>query len=72
VSMIELTDGGQRLAQRFLARLEAQTHDLRAGWPAQRQQLAVQVLEEISIALDETCQSGRLQRRRAHKSREMR
>jgi DNA-binding MarR family transcriptional regulator len=59
VAMIELTVEGQRLAQRFLTKLESQTDDLRAVWPARRQQVVAKLLEEISSALDAPRKGGR-------------
>jgi DNA-binding MarR family transcriptional regulator len=52
VTVIELTGEGERLARRFIAALEAQTAALRAEWPTTRQQTAVELLNEISDALD--------------------
>jgi len=56
VTVVELTAEGDRLARRFLTALEAQTSDLRARWPARRQQLTVELLNEISEALDAASQ----------------
>lgn len=52
VTMVELTPEGQHLATRFLAVLAAQTETLRASWPERRRHAAVELLEEISDALD--------------------
>jgi DNA-binding MarR family transcriptional regulator len=52
VSMIELTPKGQRLARRFIARLEDQTAKLRAEWSQARQGQAVELLDELATALD--------------------
>src|SRR5213593_3206593 len=52
VTMVELTSEGQRLAGRFLAALAVQTEDLRERWADRRQQTAVELLNEISEALD--------------------
>ena len=52
VTIVELTADGERLARRFIAALEAQTRALRAGWPATREQTAVELLNEIADALD--------------------
>jgi len=52
VTVVELTPKGERLAGRFLAALEALTRDLRAGWPRDRERLAVEIVNEISDALD--------------------
>jgi DNA-binding MarR family transcriptional regulator len=51
VSMIELTPSGQRLARLLIAELKAQTADLRASWSDDRQQQAVELIDEISDAL---------------------
>lgn len=53
VSVIELTPKGRRLARRFIAKLEAQTTTLRASWPQERKNQAVELLDEISDALQE-------------------
>ena len=53
VSMVELTPAGQRLARRFIAKLEAQTAALRASWTDERQQQAVELLDELSTALQQ-------------------
>jgi DNA-binding MarR family transcriptional regulator len=53
VTLVELTDEGQRLARQFIATLEAQTKTLRAGWPATRERTAVGLLNEIADALDQ-------------------
>jgi DNA-binding MarR family transcriptional regulator len=52
VTIVALTAEGERLAQRFIAELEAQTQPLRARWPDERQRLAVELLNEISETLD--------------------
>jgi DNA-binding MarR family transcriptional regulator len=51
VSMIELTPTGQQLAHTLIAKLEAQTAALRASWSDERQQQAVELLDEIATAL---------------------
>jgi DNA-binding MarR family transcriptional regulator len=51
VSLIELTPKGQRLARRFIAKLEAQTAGLRASWSDARKRQAAHLLDEISTAL---------------------
>lgn len=53
VTRVQLTPAGEQLARRFLLRLEAQTEALRARWPATRQRTAVELLNEISDALDD-------------------
>jgi DNA-binding MarR family transcriptional regulator len=57
VTVVTLTAEGQRLAQRFIAELEAQTRELRARWPDEREQLAVELLNELSDTLDAACQA---------------
>jgi DNA-binding MarR family transcriptional regulator len=52
ITIVALTAEGKRLAQRFIAELEAQTQPLRARWPDERQRLAVELLNEISETLD--------------------
>ena len=52
VTIVELTTEGERLARRFLTALESQTKDLRTEWPPEREQLAVELLDGISTALD--------------------
>jgi DNA-binding MarR family transcriptional regulator len=51
-TMIELSPKGRRLAERFIASLEAQTEDLIARWPAKRQQKTIEALNDISDALE--------------------
>src|SRR5262245_9397396 len=41
---------GELLARRFLAALEGQTEALRADWPEERQQTAVEMLNELADA----------------------
>lgn len=65
VTVIELTPDGERLALRFLSALEAQTAELRGGWPTQRERLTVELLNEISDALDAGRQPPRGRRRTA-------
>ena len=57
VTVVTLTAEGERLAQRFIAELEAQTRLLRARWPDEREKLAVELLNEISDTLDAACQA---------------
>lgn len=52
VSMIELTPKGERLAQTFITALEEQTAALRATWSSGRKEQAVEILDDISNALD--------------------
>jgi DNA-binding MarR family transcriptional regulator len=59
VTLVELTEEGQRLAQRFLAALDAQTGPVRARWPAGRERLAVELLNELSDALDSAARQAR-------------
>jgi DNA-binding MarR family transcriptional regulator len=59
VTVVALTAEGERLARRFIAELEAQTRPLRARWPDERQRLAVELLNEISDALDDAASQAR-------------
>lgn len=52
VTVIELTAEGEALARRFLAALEHRTRELRAGWSPERERRAVDLLNEISDALE--------------------
>lgn len=52
IALVELTAEGERVARRFLLDLEFQTKPLRAGWPSQRRRVAVELLNEISDALE--------------------
>lgn len=63
VTVIELTAEGEALARRFLAALERRTRDLRAGWSPERERRAVDLLNEISDALEAERRPAR--RRRA-------
>jgi DNA-binding MarR family transcriptional regulator len=65
VTVVELTPEGQRLANRFLEALEAQTEVLRQSWPANRAAVAVEVLNEISESLDATRERPRQRRKRS-------
>jgi DNA-binding MarR family transcriptional regulator len=51
VSVIELTPKGRRIARTFITKLEAQTAALRAAWGEARERQAVELLDEISTAL---------------------
>jgi DNA-binding MarR family transcriptional regulator len=62
VTVVALTAEGERLARRFIAELEAQTAPLRARWPAERQQLAVELLNEIAGTLDDAARQARAAR----------
>jgi DNA-binding MarR family transcriptional regulator len=62
VTVVTLTAEGEQLAQRFIAELEAQTRPLRARWPHERQQLAVELLNEISDTLDGAARQARAAR----------
>jgi hypothetical protein len=64
VTIVELTAEGERLARRFIAALEVQTQALRAGWPATREQTAVELLNEIADALDAAAEQPPQPRRR--------
>jgi DNA-binding MarR family transcriptional regulator len=59
VTVVTLTAEGKRLAQRFLAELEAQTRPLSTCWPHERQQLAVELLNELSDTLDGAARQAR-------------
>ena len=58
VSMIGLTPKGERLARRFLTTLEEQTAGLRAAWPDARKKNAIEVLDELSAALEASRPGG--------------
>jgi DNA-binding MarR family transcriptional regulator len=53
VSMVELTPSGRRLARRLIAKLEGQTAALRAAWTDERKRQAVELLDDLSTALQE-------------------
>jgi|SRR5579884_4247596 len=57
VTTITLTPSGRRLAQRLIAILEGQTADLRRAWPEARTRIAVDILTEISSALEKAIHS---------------
>jgi DNA-binding MarR family transcriptional regulator len=63
VTVVEVTAEGERLARRFLAALEAQTETLRAQWSGERRQIALEVLNQISDALDASKQPPRRRKR---------
>lgn len=52
VSMIQLTPEGQQVAMRFLELLEAQLGPLVSVWTIRRQELAVDLVNEVADALD--------------------
>lgn len=52
LSLISLTPDGQRLARRFIARLEAQLRPLLTEWSGKRQQAAIEILTELAGQLD--------------------
>jgi DNA-binding MarR family transcriptional regulator len=64
VTVVALTEEGERLARRFIAELEVQTAQLRARWPAERERLAVELLNEISDTLDDAATQARAARGR--------
>jgi DNA-binding MarR family transcriptional regulator len=66
VTVVGLTAEGERLAQRFIAELEAQTRPLWARWPDERRQLAVELLNELSDALDTAASQARAGRPGRH------
>jgi DNA-binding MarR family transcriptional regulator len=59
VTVVGLTAEGERLAQRFIAELEAQTRPLWARWPDERRQLAVELLNELSDTLETAASQAR-------------
>jgi hypothetical protein len=63
---VGLTAEGERLAQRFIAELEAQTRPLWARWPDERRQLAVELLNELSDTLDTAASQARAGRPGRH------
>jgi DNA-binding MarR family transcriptional regulator len=66
VTVVGLTTEGERLAQRFIAELEAQTRPLCARWPDERRQLAVELLNELSDTLDTAASQARAGRPGRH------
>ena len=66
VTVVGLTAEGERLAQRFIAELEAQTRPLYARWPDERRQLAVELLNELSDTLDAAASQARAGRPGRH------
>src|SRR5215216_2537240 len=66
VTVVELTAEGERLAQRFIAELEAQTRPLCARWPDERRQLAVELVNELSDTLDTAASQARAGRPGRH------
>lgn len=52
VTIIHLSAKGRRLAERFVAALEAQLEPLIQRWPGERAALAVEVLNEVADELD--------------------
>lgn len=63
VTLVDLTARGELLTRRFLSALESQTKELRARWSADRRQLAVDLLNEISNDLDSPTRPLKEQRR---------
>jgi len=63
---VGLTAEGERLAQRFIAELEAQTRPLWDRWPDERRQLAVELLNELSDTLDTAASQARAGRPGRH------
>lgn len=57
-SLITLTPQGQKLARRFIARLEAQLEPLLGTWSQRRKQDAVSLIREIAGELDRARASG--------------
>jgi DNA-binding MarR family transcriptional regulator len=66
VTVVELTAEGERLAQRFIAELEAHTRPLCARWSNERRQLAVELLNELSDTLDTAARQSRAGRPGRH------
>jgi DNA-binding MarR family transcriptional regulator len=62
-SLIALTPHGERLATRFIERLQAQLTPMLANWSGKRQHAAVEMLNEIADELDRS--SGDSARRAA-------
>jgi DNA-binding MarR family transcriptional regulator len=52
VSVITLTTEGEQLARRFIASLEDQLAPMLRTWPAEREQVAVELITEITDELD--------------------
>jgi DNA-binding MarR family transcriptional regulator len=69
VTLVELTPQGDALARRFLASLEAQTTALNERWPAQRRNLAVGIIGELSEALEASAKTATKRRRLATAAR---
>ena len=72
VTVVELTAEGERTARRFLTSLQSQTEGIRAEWPRQHQQLAVELLDGISNALDAARYQPERRRRRPNRDKEAR
>ena len=53
VTVIELTADGQRLAERFITRLESQLQPLVTGWSGTRQRAAIEILTTLANALEQ-------------------
>lgn len=56
VALIGLTPEGRALAERFVDDLDRRTRPLFAGWPPRRQEAAAGILDEITAALERSCQ----------------
>jgi DNA-binding MarR family transcriptional regulator len=69
VTLVELTPQGEALARRFLASLESQTFALTERWPAQRRNLAVSIIGELSEALEASAKTATKKRRLATQAR---
>ena len=68
VTVVELTPEGERLARRFLQVLASQTDGLQAGWSKERQRATVELLDEISDALEASRKVPPRRRRTAQSS----
>jgi DNA-binding MarR family transcriptional regulator len=53
VTIVELTDEGQRCVERFIEILEARTESLFAEWPPERQQTARELLDALADTLEQ-------------------
>ncbi len=52
VTVVELSPKGRQVAERFIEALQAQLGELLAEWPAERQEAAVEMLNQIADAVD--------------------
>lgn len=68
VALVQLTVEGSRLAKRFITSFESELAPLLAAWPRQRQDTAVELLNEVADSLD-AARSANARRRPAPRSR---